>query len=224
MTDTNFNSDIKQFAIPINKKLCIQDIALDLKLQAYNNVKTVKLINEWFTSLSYMGKGNLYQSKEASAIIYCLLSDACIIESINEAKVNIDLYDLVLDRFYQFDTINKKSRTVRIKIFPICNTLIIFDWFNYPKYKIYELYNTDQVKEYYDNKKIDIDTVIKDLSLKPKFCGDVNDLLEDMKVLSVNKVIINKEKNIRVLEDFMKQYQSLEKQVQNEYRKLINSF
>ena len=224
MTDTNFNSDIKQFATPINKKLCIQDAELDLELQAYNNENAIESLNKWHLSLSYLGKGNLHQSKDASKIIYCLLSDACIINSINKAKVNIDLYDLTLDRFYQFDSISQKNRKIKIKIFPICNTLIIFDWLHYPEYKVYELFNTDQIKEYYENKKIDVDTVIMDLGLKPKFSGDINDLVQDIKVLSINKIVINRGKNIKMLEDFMERAQDLENKIQYNYKKLIHSF
>ena len=222
MNDLDFNSDIKQFSTNYKEKLCIQDTVLNLELEGYNNKGTIEVINRWQLCLSYLGKGNLLESKDASSIIYCLLTDACLLRTVNDSKVGLDIYNPIVSRFYQIECVTKKNRSVKLKIFPICNTMIIFDWQNYPEYKIYELFNLDQVKEYYGKKKVVWDQIIKDINLKPKFCGHSSTLDEDLKRLSIDNIIKNKdrEKSIQILEDFMKQCKILEKQIQLEYKNL----
>ena len=222
MNEITFNSDIKELSTNINKNIYVLDQTLTLSLNAYNNKDTIDVLKKWQSCFALLGKGQLLQSKDASTIIYCLLSDALSIDMINYAKVNIDLYDPILNRFYLVESLTKKHRNIRLKVFPICNTMIVFDWSLYPIYKIYELYNTDQVKEYYESKKVNFDKIVKDLGLVPKFIGKVDsldNLYTYFKKLSVNNLEDYKEKHIKVLEDFLRKYRVLEKQIQSEYKK-----
>ena len=217
MTEISFNSDIKQHATNFNYQVKIQDTVLNLNLDGYNNINTYETLKKWQTCFSLLGKGNLYPSKDVSIILYCLLTDASLIKTINNNKVNIDLYNPVIDRFYGLETITKLNRNIKLKIFPICKTLVIVDWKGFPTYKVYELYNLDQVKEYYENKKANFDTIIKDINLKPKYIGQVNK--SDFKALSINNFVIDKQKIIKMLEDFMIKYKKLERQIQKEYKR-----
>ena len=224
MDEISFGSDIKELCTNIILPMYIKGTNISLKLNQYNNKETIETIKKWQSCFALLGKGNLIQSKDTSLIIYCLLTDACIIENIDGNKVDIDLYNPVLERFYQMESVNQKHRDIRIKVFPICNTIVIFDWLEYPTYKVYELYNTEQVKEYYQNRKVNFDTIGKDINLQPKFIGSIKSfehLYNDFKILSVDRFVITdyKESQIKILEEFMKQWKKLEKEIQKEYQK-----
>lgn len=226
MNEISFSSDIKESCTIINKELNIKETNITLCINGYNNKGTIDIIKKWQSCFALLGKGNLLQSKEASTILYCLLTDACTIENIDGNKVDINLYNPVLNRFYQIESLNQKHRNIRLKVFPICNTVVIFDWQNYPTYKVYELYNTEQVKEYYGSKKVNFDTIVKDINLQPKFTGTVkslDQLYDDFKILSVDRFVIvdYKERQIKMLQSFMKESQKLEKQIQFEYKNLF---
>jgi hypothetical protein len=225
MNELNFNSDIKESCTNIKHDIIIQDTSLHLELNAYNNKElSIDILKKWQSCFALLGKGQFFQSKDASAIIYCLLSDASTIENINNGKVTIDLYDHVLKRFYLVESLTKKHRNIRLKIFPICKTIIVIDWLKFPIYKVYELYNTDEIKEYYESKKVNFDTIIKDINLQPKFIGKVDSLPDDFKKLSVDNFNIKdyKERHIAILEDFLKKSRNLERKIQFEYKKSFN--
>jgi len=218
--EINLKDDLQQYSQNILYKVEIQDNTFDLFLKSYNNINIIESLNKWSSCFGMLGKGNMYHYKDISRIVYCLLSDSYDIITIDNEPINIDLFDSILNRFLQIEILTKESRKIKLKVFPICKTTIVIDWKNFPNYKIYELYNIDQVKEYYKSNKISFDTVIKDISLQPIFCGNISDLKQDFKVLSLDKTVIDKEKNIKVLENFLKVYKTLEKQIQKEYKKL----
>ena len=222
MAEISFSSDIREYLKSVNHKIVIKETELVLKLNCLTNIKTYEILQKWQSCLALLGKGNLYRNKDASLIIYCLITDACIIDKINDGKVDIDLYNPILNRFYTLETIYESCRDIRLKIFPICNTMIIIDWKNFPTYKVYELFNLEQVKEYYSSKKVNFDKIIKDIGLLPKYCGKV--CADEFKILSYKNHNSNcKKEYIKILEDFMIKQKKLEKEIQKEYKKLIKT-
>ena len=222
INEINLKGDLSGHCQQIFYNYSINNTDLNLSLTSYNDIGIIDILYKWQSCFGLLGKGNMFHSKDISKTIYCLLTDSCILTSIDNDKVDIDLFNTITNRFYQINVLTKARRKIKLKIFPICDTLIIIDWKNFPNYKIYELFNIGLVKEYYKNKKVIFDTIIKDIKLKPKYSGNVNELTNDFKILSVNKIIIDKEKNIENLENFLSAYASLEKQIQREYKRLTN--
>lgn len=209
----DLKTDLLKYCQTFNKIIKIKDVDLELNLKVYNNINIIDEIYKWQSCLGMMGK-DIFKSKDIIKILYCLITDSCILENIP----GIDLYNSILNRFYQINYINKESRQIKLRVFPICNTLIIIDFKKYPEYKIYELYNIDKVKEYYMANKINFDTIIKDIKLDPIFLGDVMNLKENYKVISSNK--FNKENHISQLEKFLSNYKKLERDIIKEYKKI----
>lgn len=211
MSEIDLKTELLKFCQSFNQNIKIKDVSLDLNLKSYKNINVIDEIYGWQSCLEILGKKNIFMSKDLIKVLYCLLTDSCILENIN----GIDLYNPILNRFLQIVCLSSK-RKVKLKVFPICNTIIIIDFKGYPKYKIYELYNIDQVKEYYETNKINFDTVIKDIKLEPIFTGNLMDLKKDYKILSLG---ISKETHIRILEKFLVNYKKIEKNIIKEYKK-----
>jgi hypothetical protein len=83
-----------------------------------------------------------------------------------------------------FDTVNNKNRIIKIKLFNVCNKMVIIDCKQYPKYKIYNLYNLDIIKSHYKTQKINFDELVEYLCLFPIFIGNINNLEIDYKRIS----------------------------------------
>lgn len=215
--ETDFLSDINQFAKNFEYRLSIKNELLKLSLKEYNNVQTFDAINNWKLCLEMIGKGHLFKSKEVMLIIYCLLTDNCIIDSINGKHIDIDLFDVNLNKFSRFEVIDDQQRYVRLRIFPICDHMIIIDTRDLKKYKVYELYNIQIIKEYYGTHKADFDQIIKDIKLEPKFIGDIRDLVDDFKKLSIVYFQLNRDDEIEKLEKFMVQCHELECKIMKDY-------
>lgn len=215
--EINLKTELLQYCINLSQNIEIKGTILNLNLKAYNNISIINELNKWQSCFGILGKGNIYVTKEISKIIYCLLTDAYVLEYIN----NIDLFNPILSRFLQIESLTKNNRTIRLRLFPICNTLIIVDWKQYPNYKIYELYNINQVKEFYRSNKVNFDMVVQDIKLQSVFTGDITDLENNFKILGLNSVKDNREHQINLLETFLSNYRILEREIQKEYRKLI---
>lgn len=215
--EINLKEDLYQYSQKVSYKYSINNIDLNLSLFSFNNIKISNILHKWQSCFGILGKGNIFHFKDVSKIIYCFLTNSCILDNIDGDKVNIDLFNTVTSRFYQVNVLTKIKRVIKLKIFPICDTLVVIDWKNFPDYKIYELYNTKQVKDFYKNKKISFDTIIKDISLEPKYMGNIDELDKDFKILS----IVDKEKNIKNLENFLSSHLAMEKQIQKEYKNFI---
>ncbi len=215
--EINLKTELLQYCTNLSQNIEIKGTTLNLNLKAYNNIGIVTELSKWQSCFGILGKGNIYVTKEISKIIYCLLTDTYVLEDIN----NIDLFNPIFSRFLQIEPLSKNNRTIRLRVFPICNTLIIIDWKQYPNYKIYELYNIDQVKEFYRSNKVNFDTVVQDIKLQPVFSGDISDLESNFKILGLNRFKDNREHQINLLETFLSNYRILEREIQKEYKKLI---
>lgn len=215
----DFISDINQFSKIINKHIIINNVNINLELTEYSNIKTCKTITNWELCLGILGKYSLLKTKEVMKIIYCLLSDCCIINNINGNKMDIDLFDVELDRFLRLDVVDEVKRIVKLKIFTVSNTMIVIDCKDLNKYKIYEIHNLETIKAYYKTSKVDFDTLIKDIKLKPKYIGSINELCNNYKIFALTNFKKDNGKIICDLENFLKNAIIIEKQINREYNK-----
>lgn len=220
MDEVDFNSDINKYVKCFIKDIVINNIDIGLDLREYNDKMIIEMLTQWQTCLAMLGKGDLFKSKEVLKIVYCLLTDCCTIDTINGNKMDLDIYDPVLERFLRIDVVDDKNRFVKLRIFTVCKNLIVIDCKDTKRYKIYELYNVDTIKEYYGDTKVNFDDIIKNIKLEPKFTGSFRDLNNDFKRLSVNNFVLDKDQLIETLENFMITYNNIEKKIQQEYNKL----
>lgn len=221
-SEIDFSSDINKYARFFIKDIIINNIDISLDLTEYNNIKIIEILNQWQTCLGMMGKAKFFKTKEFMKIIYCLLSDSCKINTINGNKIDLDIYDPIIDRFLRLDVIDENNRFIKLRIFTVCNTLIVIDCKDMKNYKIYELHNLSNIKEYYGTCKVNFDDIVKLLKLQPRFIGKLSDLTNDFKILSLNNIKINKGIIIKTLEEFVYISNNMEKKIQKEYKDLYN--
>ncbi len=215
----DFISDINKFSKIINKHVIINNTDINLELTEYSDIKTCKIITNWELCLGILGKYNLLKTKEVMKIIYCLLSDCCIINNIDGNKMDIDLFDLELDRFLRLDVVDEKKRTIKLKIFTVSNTMIVIDCKDLNKYQVYEIHNLDTIKGYYKSSKINVDTLIKDIGLTPKFIGSICEIRNNYKVFALNNFKKDNGRIIHDLEIFLTYMTNIEKQIKKDYNK-----
>lgn len=215
---TDFSSDISKFSNNINKSLKIGDVDINLDLSEYNDIKAIEVINNWETCLGMLGKQHLFKSKEIMKVIYCLLTDCYVINSINGTKLDLDLYDMTLDKFLRIDVIDGKNRDIKPRVFTVCNALVIFDCKDLKNYKIYELYNVSGIKEHYGS-KVNFDMIIREMNLEPRYTGSISKLEDAFKEMSVINFKKDNDKIINNLEKFLLNATELESKIQKEYGK-----
>ena len=221
--EIDFNTDITKYAKPLIKDITINNITLTLDLTIYDNKKTIEVLKQWQTCLAMAGKGNLFKTKSCMVIIYCLLTNNCKVNTINDNKMDLDMYDMVLDRFQRLDVIDGENRFIKLRIFTVCNSLIVVDCKDTKTYKIYELHNLANVKEFYGGAKINFDSVVKDIKLEPKFVGKYVELEGDFKRLGMENMRVSGEDTINVLQHFLDTCVGIEKQIQREYGKFYKA-
>lgn len=214
----DFFTDLNKFSNIINKIITINNVDITLELTEYSNPDICQTITNWGLCFDILGRHDLMKTKEFMMIVYCLLSNCSIINFINGNKMDLDLFDVALERFLRFDVVDKKRRTIRLKIFTVCNSMIVLDM-NDDDYKLYEIHNLDMIKEYYNSSKVNFDDLIKDIKIKPIFKGSINGLSQDYKVLSLTNFKKDEEKIITELEKFLVNEIKIEKQIMREYNK-----
>ena len=215
--ETSFIQDIEKYSKNIDEVFYTHNCDLNLNLIEYNDIQIVDIIKNWKLYLGMIGKSMLFKSKDVMKVIYCYLSDCKIVNSINNNHVDIDMFDNIKNKFYRLETVHEKERLIKIKRFPICNSMIVIDNKNLNSYKIYELYNIDLIKEYYGTDKVNFDRVIKDIKLDPFFVGDFNKLEDSFKILSIINYKIDHDQLITQLEKFLVNSKELEKCITKEY-------
>lgn len=220
----DFNSHINKYTINLNKLIKINNIDINLDLTCYDNVNLVDIIKEWQTLFGIIGKPNLFKKNNVIKVLYCLLTDCCTINNINGIKMDLDFYDFNLNRFLRFNVLDEKNRNIKLRIFTVCNILIVIDCRNMNQYKIYEVYNLDKVKNHYQKQKINFDILISDIKLEPIFIGNIDNIEENFKKLSIAKIKINKFKIIDSLEKFIYYNGQLENKIQKEYTQFSKTF
>src|SRR6266705_2541767 len=97
-------SDLNKLSNIINK------ININLELVGFDDIVICETIKNWELCLGILGKSALLKTKNVMKVIYCLLNDCCIINTINGNKMDLDLFDTILDRFLRFDIVNEKKR------------------------------------------------------------------------------------------------------------------
>ena len=215
----NFDSDINKFSNNINKLIKINDIDINLDLTEYTNIKACEMIDNWNLCLGMLGKSNLLKNKDVMKILYCLLTDSCIINNINGNILPLDLFDPILEKFLRIDICDEKNRNIELRVFTVCNTLIVIDCKDLKNYKIYELYNIHLLKEYYCKNKVNLDTILNDIKIDPKFKGSIADIEDDYKKFTITNHIKNYGEIIDKLELFLCRSVEIEKNIQKEYKK-----
>jgi hypothetical protein len=222
--EVDFNSDIEKYGNNFIKSLSINNVNININLIEYNDINIIDMINNWNMCLNMLDKSFLFKNKNVMKIIYCLLTDCCVIKNINGNNLDLDLFDPVLEKFLRVDVVNEKSRDIRLRVFTVCNTLIIFDCKDLSNYKIYEIFNIDQIKKHYDSHKINFDKLINEMKIEPKIKSNLNNLTNDFKKHTVSNCIKNDKEDIIIkLDKFLLTYNKMEKKIQTEYIKFYKS-
>lgn len=220
-TEITFDSEIVKYTNNLVKNIKINDVDINLNLIEYNDKRIIEILGQWQMCLSMLGKGNLFKTKDCMVIIYCLLTDCCKINTINDSKMDLDIYDPVLDRFQRLEIIDNTNRFIKLRIFTVCNRMIIVDCKDGKKYKIYELHNLGNIKEYYGTNKINFDDIVKSIKLEPIFVGNFSDLEDDFKRLALRNIKVDSFDIINSLEQFMSSCNDIERKIQKEYKNFI---
>ena len=215
----NFKTEIEKKSILITTKIVINNYEVDIQLIKFKQ-SVCEIFLNWQTVFGMIGKNK--KSSYVIKILFCLLSDYCIIKSINKDKCGLDLYDPELDRFTRLEVVDEKKRDIKLKIFNICNHMIVIDCRDMKKYSVYELQNCKLLKDYYENYKINMDDIILTLKLKPVFTGDIKNLLNDFGILSTEKKELDYDEYIDNLEKRTKELNLLENKINKLYLSIFN--
>lgn len=223
----NFSTDIIVTKKTNTYNITLGDKQVNIILSDYI-VQCCEIVKKWYLCLNMLGKSTDFKNKNIVKIICCLLSDYHIIESINDKKIDLELYDVNLDNFVKIEIIDEKNKDIRLKLFNVKNIVVVFDCTNMNKYKFYELYDAKSIRSYYstgqNNGIINFDNIVNDLNLKPKFVGDIDNLQNDFKTLSINNFKVNYGRMLCSLQNMMSAQTRIERQIQQEYKKLYMTF
>ena len=97
---------------------------------------------------------NVINQLDFFKILYCIITDAYYVESMNQAKCMLDIYDPILDRFIIIQFVNNDNRFITINSYNIDVLYVIFDYNTKTNsFKLYELFNPYVMKKYYGSKK-----------------------------------------------------------------------
>lgn len=215
----DFYKDINNFST----NTIMSHDGMKLNLQSYNDVNVIELILKWKQCFDFLGKGGMFVSKKVQLIIYCLLSDYSIINFVNKEPTNLALYNTITQSFFGFDVVNA-NRIIKIKLFNVCNEMVIIECCKYPVYKIYNLHNLNIIKEFYGTSKINFDTVKKDICLLPVFIGNINNLKNDFKKLSVYNFNTPNRRNVMYMELCLKKEREIEKKITDTQNELFDIY
>lgn len=218
----NFLSDINKYSSSNKKNIKFNDVNLSVETNQYNDRNIIPVIDNWKSCLELLNRSNVLVEKEFMKIVYAILSDAVVVNTINGLENKIDLYNSYLDIFLNLETVNKSRRIIKMKPLIICNTLIVVDCKNIDLCCVYEIYDIDKVKDYYKDSKIDFDRLIDDLHLTPKVKFSLNHLNKYFKILSSKNVEYNMTVTIRQLQKYIEYQNELEKRISSEYDKLFD--
>ena len=218
----NFLSDINKYSSSDKRNIKFNDIELSVETTRYNDRKIIHVIDNWKSCLELLNRSHVLVEKEFMKIIYAILSDAIVINTVNGIENKIDLYNSNLDIFLNLETVNKSRRIIKVKSLIICNTLIVVDCKNLDSCRVYEIYDIDKVKDHYQDSKIDFDCLRDDLQLSPKVKFNLNRLNKYFKILSSKNSGYNMMVSIKQLQKYIEYQDELEKRITSEYDKLLN--
>ena len=215
----DFASDIKSQTYTFNKIVKVNNFDLNIQLVSYKE-DVCDIFSNWQTILQMLGKNN--KSENIIKILYCLLSDCCFIKTIQNEKSILDLYDIGLEKFVRVGVVNEKNRIIKIRVFNVCDSFIVFDCKDMKNYKVYELNNLLELKSYYESNKINFDKIVKELNLRPFFMENIKNLKSNYKILSINRRRLDKCKYIESLSKYIKDQNVIEKKISNLQKYLAN--
>lgn len=218
----DFHRDIYKYAKMINKQININSANITLNLFEFNDEGICDCLLKWELCLGILNKHNLIKTKHIFKIIYCIIYNCNIINNINGKIFDLDIYDDILERFLRLETVDELNRIVKLRVFTVCNVMIVIDCKDLNNYKIYEIYNIDSIKKYYGNSKINFDSFIKIMNLKPIYSGSLYNIKTDFGVLAHNLIEYNYKKFVDVLDNFIKHDINIEKQIMKEYNKIYS--
>lgn len=216
----DFSTEISKYGNRIRKEITINNCSKILSLTQYSNSKACDVINDWMESLSMMNKTSLFKNKYIMRIIYALLTGYHVINLINSEQVPLDIYDENTERFIIVETITNKDTEIKLKL---CSTMIIFDCTDLNDYKIYELYNINLVKQYYNNNKVSFNDIIKDINLIPIYKGSVNNLEADINIMSPLNNHFYKKYTLKLMISSSKIQRRLERKIVKRSSRIFNS-
>ena len=218
----NLKQDIDKFKQIIDMKIVINNSTVNAILEDYNQYQLCNILTNWYTYSNFLNKQYIFQTKYITRIIYCLLTDVNIIKTINNNRIDIDIYDPVLDKFWQFDIITKNKPNIKFKIFNICNNMIVFDCRN-DVYNIYRLYDLSKIKELYMSSSVDFDLLLKDIQLEPVIIIDPTNLEKDFKKLSYKNTEDHYLDNLIItVQTLMNKNDKMETKIQKYYKNIYN--
>lgn len=218
----NFLSDINKYSSNNKKNIKFNNIELSVETTRYDNRDIIPVIDNWKSCLELLNRSHILVEKEFMKIIYAILSDAVVINTINGIENKIDFYNSYLDIFMNLETVNKSRRIIKVKPLIICNTLIIVDCKNLESCRVYEIYDIDNIRDYYQDSKIDFDCLRDDLQLTPKVKFDLNRLNKYFKILSSKNAGYNMTVSIKQLQKYIEYQNELERRMLLECDKLLD--
>ncbi len=202
--EKTFQVNIKGAKVKINSTL-------------FANVNLCKSLKDWITCFTLIGRYDLAKGKDMMKVIYCLLSDATIINTINSNKIDIDLYNPFLESFLRLDTVYENKLDIKLKSFGVCDMIVVIDCRNMADYKIYEIYNVSLLKEHYDKSTVRFDKLIEDMGICVSFRGNIKNIKKDYKCLSSENIAFLKYQSLLRMENYVNYDIKLEKRLQRVY-------
>lgn len=218
----DFHKDIYRHSKNISKTINLNSTNVMLNLLVFNDKEICDCLLKWELCLGILNKHNLIKTKFIFKIIYCILYNCNVIDNINGKLFDLDIYDDVLERFLRLETIDEINRMIKLRVFTVCNTMVVIDCKDLSNYKIYEIYNVDSIKKYYESSKINFDSFIKIMNLKPIYSGSLYEIKANFGRLAHDLIEYNYGKFIDILDNFIKHDINIEKQIIKEYKKICS--
>jgi hypothetical protein len=223
----NFKSDINKYVSHekkyISRLLNGQNESIELELSCYDDKKNVKVYLDWRIFLETVGtigcseKINLStKSIHFIKILYCLISDACIIDSMCQIKSPIECYDPIRDKLIRIIILTEDKREIKFKKMSLADILVIFDCQDMKHYKIYEIYHPLFMKKIYGSKTT-MQELMRDLNLQFIFEGHISQLEEDFKKLSYGEFIFDKTLYLMNITHQINWNRRMEKKIRDQY-------
>lgn len=183
---TNFNTDMKKYSTQKCIEVNISNVNITLNTTHYRKKSACETFLKWYDCLTIMGKNLI--NKNTMKLVFCLLSKYCIVNDFNGIEIDIDLYNPLTNTFANFAIIDYNKTEIKLKPFTVCDMMIIIDCRNMSRYRVYELFNIQELKKHYGG-KIDFDKLTDELHLLPYLICNIRDLALDFKTNKTRHLI-----------------------------------
>jgi len=219
----SFNTDIAPYVTQISKTVKIENTNFTLRANVYEDKEIIRVIEDWKTCLDMMGKTELFKNPNIMCIIYCMMTDCVIINDINRIETPIDMFNMALEKFLLFSMVDDANRNIKIRMFPIVNTMIVIDAHTLKQCLIYEVHNLAKVKAKY-GKTVNFDKLRDDLGLKPSGLFTISTIRECYKKYASSNISYDYMHIVKNLDKLLKHSNEVEQRYQMEYRKFYKLF